>query len=184
STLVRGGTSTVGLASIILAKQMGLTVFATSRSKEKFSLLKKYGADFPILDNGKISETVKNIASNGVTNVVELIGNATLEDSLNCAEPNGTVCVAGFLGGLAPMESFMPLMQVPSSIKLTSFGSAFVFGNKDFPYSKIPVQKIVSDIEHNIIPNILAKTFDFGQIVEAHKLAESNNVNGKIVVTV
>jgi len=184
SILVRGGTSTVGLASIILAKQMGLNVFATSRSKEKFALLKKYGADFTILDKDKISETVKNISSNGVTNVIELIGNITLEDSLNCTAPNGTLCVAGFLGGLAPMENFMPLMQVPSSVKLTSFGSAFVFGNKDFPYSKIPVQKIVSDIEQGIIPNILVKTFDFEEIVEAHKLAESNNVNGKIVITV
>ncbi len=184
SVLVRGGTSTVGLASIILAKQLGLKVFATSRSKEKVDILKKYGADTVILDNGKIAESLRKIQPEGVDNVIELIGNTTLEDSLVCAAPHGTVCVAGFLGGLSPLENFMPLMQLPSSVKLTSFGSAFVFGNDDFPFAKIPIQQIVSDIELHKILNILAKTFDFGQIVEAHTLMESNTINGKIVVTV
>ncbi len=184
SILVRSGTSTVGLASIILAKQMGLTVYATSRSEDKFSILKQYGADFTILDNGEISKKISEITSNGISNVIELIGNVTLEDSLACVETNGTLCIAGFLGGLVPLENFMPLMQIPSSVKLTSFGSAFVFGNKDFPYSTIPMQKIISDIENKLIPNILTKTYEFKEIIEAHKLMESNNVNGKIVVTV
>jgi len=82
------------------------------------------------------------------------------------------------------MENFMPLMQIPSTVKLTSFGSAFVIGNKEFPYAQIPMQRIVSDIEQHKIQNILAKTFSFDKIIEAHKLMESNNVNGKIVVTV
>lgn len=184
SILVRGGTSAVGLASIILAKQMGLTVFATSRSEEKLNILKQYGAGYTILDNEKISKSIKEISANGVNNVIELIGNSTLEDSLNCVTVNGSVCISGFLGGLVPFENFMPLMQIPSSVKLTSFGSAFVFGNKDFPYSKIPLQKIISDIENKLIPNILAKSYEFNMIIEAHKLMESNNVNGKIVVTV
>ncbi len=184
SILVRGGTSTVGLASIILAKQMGLIVFATSRSTEKLDILKQYGADYTILDDGEIVNTIKKIVPNGVTNVIELIGNITLEDSLKCVKVNGSVCIVGFLGGLVPLESFMPLMQIPSSVKLTSFGSAFVFGNKDFPYSKIPLQKIITDIENKSLLNILAKTYAFNEITEAHRLMESNNVNGKIVVTI
>ncbi|MFK5879818.1 MAG: zinc-binding dehydrogenase [Flavobacteriaceae bacterium] len=184
SILVRGGTSTVGLASIILAKQMGLTVFATTRSEDKFSILKQYGADFTILDNGKVAKKIRNILPDGITNVIELIGNVTLEDSLSSVEINGSICISGFLGGLVPLENFMPLMQIPSSVKLTSFGSAFVFGNKYFPYSKIPMQKIISDIENKTIPNILTRTYQFSEINEAHKLMESNNVNGKIVVTI
>ena len=184
SILVRGGTSSVGLASIILAKQLGMTVIATSRSEEKFSILKQFGSDYTILDDGEISNKIREISPNGITNVIELIGNVTLEDSLKCVEANGSVCVAGFLGGLVPLENFMPLMQIPSSVKLTSFGSAFIFGNQVFPYSKIPLQKIITDIENKSIPNILAKTFKFSEIVEAHQLMESNTVNGKIVVRV
>jgi len=184
SVLVRGGTSTVGLAIIILARQMGLTVIATSRSEEKFPILKNYGADYTISDDGKIAEKVRKILPGGVSNVAELIGTVTMTDSLACAAINGTVCLVGFLGGLVPLETFMPLMQIPSSVKLTSFGSAFVFGNKDFPFAEIPMQKIVYDIEKKVIPNILSKTLDFDQIADAHRLMESNKVNGKIVVTV
>lgn len=184
SILVRGATSTVGLALIILAKQMNLTVIATSRSEDKFSVLKKYGADYTLADDGKIQERVRQIFPDGVTSVAELIGTVTLTDSLACVQTHGTVCVIGFLGGLVPLENFMPLLQIPSGVKLTSFGSAFVIGNRDFPYSAIPMQKIISDIEHKKIPNILAETFDFAEISDAHALMESNSVNGKIVVTV
>ena len=184
SILVRGGTSTLGLAIIVLAKQMELTVIATSRSVDKFPLLKKYGAHHTILDDGKIVEKVRQILPKGITNIAELIGTFSLTDSLSCVEKNGTVCLAGFLGGLTPMENFIPLMQIPSSIKLTSFGSAFVIGNKEFPYSEIPMQKIIADIEQNKIQNILTKTFSFDKIIEAHQLMESNNANGKIVVMV
>ena len=184
SILVRGGTSAIGLASIILAKQMGLTVYATSRSMEKFSILKQYGADHTLLDNGDLKKSLRAITPEGVNNVVELVGNVTLEDSLACVAANGAICITGFLGGMVPFENFMPLMQIPSSVKLTSFGSALVFGNKDFPYSKIPLQQIISDIENKVIPNILVKSYKFDQIVDAHKLMESDAVNGKIVVTV
>lgn len=184
SILVRGGTSTLGLASIVLAKQMGLSVLATSRSVEKIPLLKKYGADDAIVDDGNMNGKIRQILPNGVMNIVELIGTTSLVDSLSAAAKNGTVCLAGFLGGLVPMENFMPLMQIPSSVKLTSFGSAFVIGNQDFPYAEIPMQKIVTDIAQNKIPNILTHTFSFDNIVEAHQLMETNNVNGKIVVTV
>ena len=184
SILVIGGTSTLGLAIIILAKQMGLTVIGTSRSAEKLTILKKYGADYTILDNGTIALDVRQILPNGATNVVELIGTTTLTDSLNCASINGTVCLAGFLGGLTPLENFMPLMQIPSTVKLTSFGSAFVTGNENFPFAEIPMQKIITDIEENKISNILTKTFEFDKIEDAHRLMESNTVNGKIVVTV
>jgi NADPH:quinone reductase len=181
--LVRGGTSTLGLGVIVLAKQFGLTVIATSRNEIKFEILKKYGADYTIVDNGNCTESVRNVFPKGVSNVVELIGSTTLNDSLTSTSVGGTVCVSGFLGGLVPIENFMALMHIPSTVKLTSFGSAFVFGNKDFPFSEIPLQKIVSDIEQKTIPNILAKTVTFDEIVLAHQLMESNTINGKIVVT-
>lgn len=181
---VRGATSTLGLGIIILAKQFGLTIIASTRNENKFDILKRFGADYTIVDDGNCTEKVKEITSNGVNNIVELVGSTTLNDSLTCASVNGTVCVAGFLGGLVPVENFMALMQIPSTVKLTSFGSAFVFGNENFPFSEIPLQQIILDIEQHKIPNILSKTFIFEDIVLAQQLMESNTINGKIVVTI
>jgi len=180
--LVRGGSSTLGQACIILAKQAGLDVIATTRSGKKSALLQRLGADNVIIDNGEISSQVLLIASGGVDNVIELTGNSTLLDSFKSTKAMGSVCLAGFLGGLKPFESFQPLMQIPSGIRFSVFGSAFVFGDKGFEISKIPLQKIITDIEEKRIPNIYKKTFAFESIAEAHQLVETNDINGKVVV--
>jgi NADPH:quinone reductase-like Zn-dependent oxidoreductase len=180
--LVRGGTSTVGMAGIILAKQMGLKVIATTRSAEKVVILKSLGADHILIDHGKIFDQLAALYPDGVNCVIELVGNSTLEDSLACTSIMGSVCLAGFLGGLKPIENFQPIFQIPRSISLTTLGSAFSFGQKGFEFSKIPLQKIITDIEEGRIENIIRKTFDVHDIEQAHRLVEANEVNGKVVV--
>ncbi len=182
SIVIHGGTSTVGLASIILAKQMGMRVIATTRSGKKVSLLKELGADDVIIDNGQISDQVTELYPDGVDKVIELVGNNSLADSLKYIRPMGSIVLAGFLGGLGPIENFHPIFQLPKCIRLTSMGSTFIFGQKGFEYSKIPLQKIISDIEAGQIRNILHRTFSAEEIALAHSLAESGEVNGKIVV--
>jgi NADPH:quinone reductase len=53
--LVRGGTSSVGMAAITIAKQLGLIVVSTTRNKNKIDALHKNGADYVVIDNGQIS---------------------------------------------------------------------------------------------------------------------------------
>lgn len=180
--LIRGATSTIGMAGIVLAKQLGIKVIATTRSAEKTSLLDALGADHVIIDPGSISDQVKEIYPGGVDLVIELVGNSSLPDSLACTKAMGTLCLAGFLGGLKPIENFQPIFQIPNGIRLCTLASALSFGQTGFEFSKIPLQRIIADIEENKIQNILRKTFGVDQISEAHRLVESNNVNGKVVI--
>jgi len=105
-----------------------------------------------------------------------------MEDSLACLRPKGHICFAGFLGGLKPLEQFQPIFQIPSGVRLTTLASALAFGQAGFEMSGIPLQKIITDIEKGTIPNILSKTFPAEDIVEAHKMVETNLANGKVVV--
>ena len=180
--LVRGGTSTLGQACIILGRQAGLRVIATSRSEDRFHLLKDLGANEVILDNGTIAPGVRKLVADGVNHVVELIGNSTLADSMAAVRVRGWLCVAGFLGGMQPLEQYQPLLQIPSGLRLTVFGSAFVFGDKGYELTNIPLQSIVTAIEKGTIRNIHSKTFPANAIVEAHQLVESNGAEGKVVV--
>lgn len=95
--LVRGGTTSVGLAAAAIAKNHGCFVASTSRSSGKSTaeLLKKTGADQVIIDDGKVAEQVKD---NKFDKVLELIGTTTLEDSLRCAADLGIVCMTGIVG--------------------------------------------------------------------------------------
>ena len=53
--LVRGGTSSVRMAAISIAKQLGLIVVATTRNENKIDALHRNGADYVVIDNGQIA---------------------------------------------------------------------------------------------------------------------------------
>ena len=52
SVLIRGGTSSVGLAAAALATWRGATVLSTARRPDRLALLKEHGVDHPLLDTG------------------------------------------------------------------------------------------------------------------------------------
>jgi Zn-dependent alcohol dehydrogenases len=82
----------------------------------------------------------KRIAEAGkIDAVLDLVGNSTILDSLAMLRRGGRACLAGWLGGLAPIADFNPLLQMASGVYLTFFGS-FVFGKPGFPLSDVPLQ--------------------------------------------
>ena len=97
--LIRGGTTSIGLAASAIAVNHGATVLSTSRSAARTQLLKDRGASSVIVDDGNIAAKVKaETGGAGVDKVLELIGTATLLDSLQCAKPHGIVCMTGIVG--------------------------------------------------------------------------------------
>ena len=113
--------------------------------------------------------------------VLDLVGNSTILASLNMLRRGGRACLAGWLGGLAPIHDFNPLMQMASGVYLTFFGS-FVFGQPDFPLSDVPLQSIADDVEAGRYKAKPSRVFRFEDIQEAHRVMESNEAKGKIVV--
>jgi NADPH:quinone reductase-like Zn-dependent oxidoreductase len=71
---------------------------------------------------------------------------------------------------------------MPSGVHLSFFASAFTFGNPEYPLSGIPFQTIVDRAAQGIYRAKPAKIFPFEEIRDAHRLMESNQANGKIVV--
>lgn len=90
--LVRGGTTSVGLAAAAIAKNHGITVVSTSRNSKREDLMKRSGASIVVVDDGAIAEEVKKQTNGGVNKVLELIGTTSLLDSLQCLKPHGIVC--------------------------------------------------------------------------------------------
>ncbi len=174
--LVRGATSTVGLAAIRLAKVIGARVVATTRSAEKAALLKEYGADDVVLQNDDFRERFLEKYPEGADKVLELIGASTLRESLKLTKTHGIVCHTGLLGGVYGLKQFDPIKEIPSGVYLTGF------------YSNYPTQAQISDmmllIEQGGIHPVIARTFAIEHIADAHRLAEQRGEIGKIVVTV
>ena len=61
SVLIRGGTSSVGLAAAALARWRGATVLSTTRQADRLPRLKEHGVDLPLLDTGEIAPAVREL---------------------------------------------------------------------------------------------------------------------------
>jgi NADPH:quinone reductase len=181
--VVRGATSALGQAAVNIAAHLGANVIATTRNPERLAKLDSLGAYRTELEGSDLSRRIRKAVPRGVDAVLELVGNSTLLDSLSMLRRGGRLCLAGFLGGLAPLSSFNPLQQMPSGVHFSFFGS-FIYGTPEFPLSEVPLQTIVDRVASGTYKAKPARVFRFDQIQEAHRLMESNQASGKIVVTV
>ena len=177
TVLIRGATSALGQAAVNLAVGTGAHVIATTRNPDRLATLRALGAQAPMLDGARLSQDVK-----GIDAVLDLVGTSTLVDSLAMARPDGRVCMAGFLGGGAPLAGFDPLMHMPSGVHLSFFASAFTFGSADYPLSGVPLQQMIDRAARGEYKAKPARVFPLDEIQEAHRLMEAGEANGKIVV--
>ena len=174
--LIRGGTTSVGLAAAVLAKQHGATVSATTRQPEREALLRENGADHVFIDSGTIAGDVRAAIPGGVDRVLELVGTTTLLDSLQCAAPKGVVCMTGMVGDRWQLDQFSPMGAIPTSVKLTTYSG----GAEDFV--KTPLQAFIDELEAGHTQSRVGRVFNLEDIVEAHRCMEENRAGGKIVV--
>jgi len=177
--VIRGATSSFGLAAVNMAVNAGLTVIATTRSEARFDKLKALGASRCEIERPDLSAHIAERKQ--IDAVLDLVGNSTVLDSLAMVRRDGKVCLAGWLGGLAPIADFNPLLQMPSGVNLTFFAS-FVFGTPGFPLSDVPLQQIAAEVAAGKYSAKPSRVFRFDEIREAHRVMEANEANGKMVV--
>jgi NADPH:quinone reductase-like Zn-dependent oxidoreductase len=174
--LIRGGTTSVGLAASALAKAQGATVAATTRNASREELLRRSGADQVFIDDGSITDQVRQSRPGGFDKVLELIGVTTLEDSLRCARQGGIVCMTGIVGNSWTFDTFAPMEAIPTAVSLTTYSG----GADDFIHTPFPA--ILEEIITGKLHVQIGRTFHLDEIVEAHRCMEYNAAGGKIVI--
>lgn len=174
--LIRGGTTSIGLAAAAIAKSMGVRVASTTRNAARAADLEKHGAEQVFIDDGDIAEQVRAWSAGGVDHVLELIGTTTLLDSLECARRGGTVNVTGIVGNAWSLKDFQPMDDIPTGVRLTVYG-----GGPD-EFMATPLQSLIEQIEAGTLAIPLGKTFRLEQIAGAHAAMEANLGQGKLVV--
>ncbi|CAM3935044.1 zinc-binding dehydrogenase [Smaragdicoccus niigatensis] len=173
--LIRGGTSALGFATAALAKDLGATVLATTRQKDRLDLLAEYGVDHPILDNGSIASVVRAITPNGVDTALELVGTPTLPDTLAATRVHGTVCFTGMLSNKWTVSEFYPIDYIPRGVRLTSYSG----GAGDLPAPVL--QRFLDRLGTGEISLGPIHNYTLDDIARAHDDLEHNRVVGKLV---
>jgi NADPH2:quinone reductase len=181
--LIHGGTSGIGTTAIQLARVFGATVYATAGSDEKCRACEALGATAAI--NYRSEDFVSSLRTltdgRGVDVILDIVGGEYLSRNIECLAMNGRLVQIGLMGGSRAQVNLTPLLQR----RLTITGSTL--------RARTIEEKgaVAREVEKNVWPlldggevkPVVHATFPLERAADAHRLLESGEVIGKIVLT-
>ena len=184
TVLIHGGTSGIGTTAIQLAAAWGARVFATAGSDDKARACERLGAIRGI--NYRTEDFVEvmraETGGKGVDVTLDMVSGSYVARNLEIAALEGRIVVISLLGG-SRAEINMGLILTK---RLTLTGSTL--------RTRTVAQKaaVADAVRKNVWPLLAAgrvrpvihATFPLAEAAEAHRLMETSNHIGKIVLTV
>ncbi|MGH8668490.1 MAG: NAD(P)H-quinone oxidoreductase [Burkholderiales bacterium] len=184
SLLVQGGTSGIGVTAIQMAAATGNRVFATAGSDEKCAACVRLGAEKAI--NYRTQDFAAEIKAatggKGVNVILDMVGGDYVPKELKCLADEGRLVFIAFLRGPKTELDINELMRR----RLTITGSTLRPRPVEFKgtLARSLREKIWPLIEAGKIKPEIYKTFALEQAADAHRLMESSQHIGKLVLTV
>jgi len=182
--LVHGGTSGIGVTAIQMAAAMGNRVFATAGTDEKCAACVKLGASAAF--NYKTQDFVAGVKAatdgQGVNVILDMAAGDFVPQELKALADEGRLVFIAFLRGAKTELDVNEVMRK----RLTISGSTLRPRPVAFKgaVARSLREKIWPLIEASKIKPVIYQTFPLAQASEAHKLMESSQHIGKIVLTV
>jgi NADPH2:quinone reductase len=182
--LVQGGSSGIGVAAIQLAHALGHRVFATAGSAEKVAACEALGAERGInYHTEDFAAVVAELTGKkGVDVILDMIGGSYLPREINCLADDGRIALIALLGGA---KAELDLSQVLRR-RLTVSGSTL--RPRPVAFKAAIAARLLEHvwplIEAGSIKPVVFKTFALTDAAAAHRLMESSQHIGKIVLTV
>ena len=172
NVLILGAAAGVGTACIQIAKATGARVFAAAGTDEKLELCKKLGADVLInYSKEDFSKRVRKETGNrGVDVCVDYVGKDTWVKSLKCLATGGRLLTCGATTGHDPATDLRHIFFR----QLEVIGSTM--GSKDELLAALKL------IFAGKMRPVIGKIFELPDTADAHRLMESRNVLGKVVI--
>ena len=181
--LVQGGSSGIGVTAIQMAAATGNRVFATAGSDEKVTACVKLGAEkaFNYKTQDWVAEVRAATGGKGVNVILDMVGGDYVPRELKCLADEGRLVFIAFLRGPKTEMDIAQVMQKRLSIT----GSTLRPRSTEFKghLAKNLREKIWPLIEAGRIKPQVYKTFPLAEAGEAHRLMESSQHIGKIVLT-
>ncbi len=187
SLLIHGGSSGIGSTAIQLARAFGLgPIFVTCGSAEKIAYCKRLGADHGIdYRNEDFAARVQKLTSGrGVDLILDMVGAPYFQKNLACAAPDGRIAQIAFQYGAKAELDVLPLMLK----RLTWTGSTLRARSREAKAEiaqalRHQVWPLFETQADRLRPHIHAE-FPLAEVAAAHRLMESGQHVGKIVLAV
>lgn len=180
--IIRAASSSVGLAAIQLANWAGAVPIAATRSSAKAAVLRQHGAKHVIATDevDLVTEVQKITSGKGARLIFDPVGGPYVETLAQAAAEQGIIFIYGGLSGQAT-----PFPHWPAALKGLSIRGWVASSIWNRPERFAPLRDLIlQGLGSGHLEPVIARTFGFEQMIEAHRYLESNQQVGKIVVTV
>ena len=168
--LIWAGSSGVGSVAIQLARHRGAWVATTASSEERSATLRKLGADLVI--NHRQQDVAKVLQEQGGVNLVIELVSSTLQTSLDACAPDAHIILVGNLGG----------KEATVDTQTWRLKRIKVIGGGTIHTSNANEERILQLVAEKAVTPLVARTLPIAQAAEAHRLLESGEPQGKIVL--
>jgi len=180
--LVHGGTSGIGTMAIKLGKLFGLKVIVTCGSADKCAAALSIGADHAI--DYKASDFVEEVSKitdgQGVHLVLDMVAGSYVPRNIKCLREDGRHVTIAVQGGLVAEINMVQIM----SRRLTLTGSTLRPRTNEF--KGLLAQEIYANVWPDVVAGRLrpemAQSFPLAEASVAHRLMESGDFVGKIIL--
>jgi NADPH:quinone reductase-like Zn-dependent oxidoreductase len=172
--LAWGVGSGIGSATLVIAKALGAKVIATSSSDAKLERARELGADAVVNhETGDVVASVKEATGeSGVDVVVEHVGEATWERSLQAARPQGRIVVCGATTGPNPKAALHRVWWKQLTILGSTMGT------------KADFEGVYELVASGRAKPVVDSVFPLADARAAHERMESGEQFGKIVLSI
>lgn len=183
--LVHGGTSGIGMAALMLAREFGLRAVSTDGGPDKGAVARRFGAELSIDHRTQdfLPEVLAWSGGQGVDLVLDILGASAFARNLAALRQDGRLLLIGFMGGdQVESASLLPILLK----RLVVTGSTL--------RARTPGEKaeIARQLREAVWPVLAAgrciphvhRTFSLAEAADAHRLMESRQHVGKIVLQV
>ncbi len=183
SLLVHGGSSGIGTTAIQLAKAFGSTIYVTAGSEEKCQACLELGADAAI--NYRDEDFVERISEltkeRGVDVILDMIGGDYLPRNLKSLAVEGRIVQIALQGGPKVEMNLLPIMLKRLTLTGSTLRPRTVAQKAMIAHSLR--EKVWPLLESGKVRPIIHATFPLAQASEAHRMMESSQHIGKIVLS-
>lgn len=183
SLLVHGGSSGIGTTAIQLAKAFGSTVYVTAGSTEKCQACTELGADAAI--NYRDEDFVERISEltneRGVDVILDMVGGDYLPRNLKSLAIEGRIVQIALQGGPKVEMSLLPIMLKRLTLTGSTLRPRTVAQKAMIAHSLR--EKVWPLLESGKVRPIVHATFPLARASDAHRMMESSQHIGKIVLS-
>lgn len=184
SLLVHGGSSGIGTTAIQMATALGATVYTTAGTDEKCQACVALGAKLAInyRQQDFVSEITAATNGDGIDVVLDMVGGEYVANNVKIAALDGRIVNIAYLLGSEVTVNMMPVMLKRLTLTGSTLRPQSAASKADIANSLRT--KVWPLIEVGKIKPVIAATFALAQAKDAHRLMESSQHIGKIVLTV